>query len=134
MRAISRLSALAIALLPLTTLSVLEAQVVVVVTPDGATDPVRNQNTGGYTALFRVTNETPGGGSTQFSISCNTHGPVTCDSIRPATVTLNNGSATFQDVTAYYTVGAAGTDHKGTLVGKALSGGVSDSGCEGSPA
>ena len=83
------------------------AQVAVVVTPKGDTETARNQYTSGYSATFRVTNETPGGGTTQFQITCNTHGPVVCDSIRPTTLTLNNGSG-FANVTAYYGVGTAG--------------------------
>jgi YD repeat-containing protein len=117
-------------LLPLLATPLL-AQVAVVVTPKGDITPTRNQSTGGYTQTFRVTNETPGMGTTTFQITCNTHGPVVCDSIRPTTVIRNNGGESpphFQDVIAYYAVGAAGTAHKGTLVAKATSGAVSDTG------
>jgi RHS repeat-associated protein len=113
-----------ISILPLFPATQLLAQVAVVVTPKGDTETARNQYTSGYSATFRVTNETPGAGTTQFQITCNSHGPVVCDSIRPTTLTLNNGS-TFATVTAYYSVGAAGT---GQLVGRATAGAVSDTG------
>ncbi len=58
------------------------AQVAVVVTPEGTVETARNQYTSGYSNTFRVQNETPGGGTTQFQITCNSHGPVVCDSIR----------------------------------------------------
>lgn len=99
-----RCSARSIILLLITLISALAtqglAQVAVVVTPEGTVEPARNQYTGGYSNTFRVQNETPGGGTTQFQITCNSHGPVVCDSIRPTTVTLNNGGG-FQNVTAW---------------------------------
>jgi hypothetical protein len=53
----------------------------------------RTQHTGGYVVLCQVINETGGGGSTQFQITCPSSGPVTCDSIRPTTMTIFNGCA-----------------------------------------
>ena len=101
------------------------AQVSVGVAPKGTIEPNRTQHTGGYSATFRVINETGGGGSTQFQVTCGGNGLVTCDSIRPTSVTIANGGANEQTVTAYYKVG---NDGSGRLYGYATAGAVADTG------
>ncbi|MGH7701482.1 MAG: hypothetical protein ACREMO_00160 [Gemmatimonadales bacterium] len=78
------------------------------VTPDGGSEPVRLNNTGGYTATFWVQNV--GDSTDTYDLTCSQSTPVTCGTVTPPQVTL--GSFVQATVTVNYSVGAAGT---GTL-------------------
>jgi RHS repeat-associated protein len=77
----------------------------VTVTPDGTSTPQRDANTGGYSALFRVTNT--GTQANTYYITCQDETPVTCTGTSLTQVTLVSGGKAF--LSAYYDVGAAGT-------------------------
>lgn len=70
------------------------------VTPKGALAPVRTTNTGGYSAVFTVT--PTGYYSDTYTMTCGSTGPVTCTSVKPAS--LSNGTDT-----AFYNVGVVGS-------------------------
>lgn len=83
----------------------LQAQAEVAVTPDGASAGTMPSNTGGYTAVFLVRNNSsdPDGTDT-YNMSCVGNILTTCTSITPSFATLPPGYQT--TVTVTYSVGA----------------------------
>jgi len=92
----------------------------VTVTPDGATAPERQTNTGGYLETFTVLNT--GSATNTYSFGCLGTGGVTCGTL-PAPVTIGSGAQMTVDVP--YSVGAVGT---GTLTLTATGTGSSNAG------
>src|SRR5437016_7465177 len=62
------------------------------VTPDGASEPIRQANTGGYAAYFTVKNNYLS--SQTYQLTCFGHNNVTCTAIQPGQVTLGPGQST----------------------------------------
>src|SRR6266568_2517513 len=94
----------------------------VAVTPDGGTTPQRDANTGGYSAIFWVSNN--GFNNDTYSFTCTGANGVTCGTV-PGPVSLS-GLGNMVQVSMPYSVGAtAGT---GTLTLTATGTGVSDPG------
>jgi RHS repeat-associated protein len=79
------------------------------VTPDGTDTPDRDRNTGPYYATFSIHNT--GQLIDTYELTCSAGGPVTCDSLSAASLTVGSGST--KTAKAWYSVGNPGT---GTLL------------------
>ncbi len=95
----------------------------VAVTPDGGTEPTRQENTGGYSASFDVQNT--GTSTDTFALTCVGSANITCGVVSPAGPLALAGQTAPQNVTVNYTTGSVGT---GLLKLRAASAHSSDSG------
>jgi YD repeat-containing protein len=93
----------------------------VAVAPDGAAAGGKPANTGGYSESFTVQNTS--GAQLAYSLSCSGSSNTTCTGLSQASLTLAAGQQ--QSITAFYSVGAAGT---GTLAVTAASADDNDPG------